>query len=246
MSGMLRVRDIMTPQVLTVSAEARVDHAVWSLSAKGITGAPVCDAEGKVIGVLSRSDLIDMEAHSLVAGETLVSRIMTPEVVAVHPDAPASEAVELMVARSIHRVVVMEHERELVGILTSMDVMKAILAGRSSRVTTCAPRTKKRRVCSRRCSDRALLGLCSGVNRPVDQALIELWPGFDRGSDRPVSDLEWVDAGPARAPRRCCRSAPSAWRSGERCALCRRARRASSVGLDVPSALVAGHLLIRI
>jgi CBS domain-containing protein len=133
MSGMLRVRDIMTPQVLTVSAEARVDHAVWSLSAKGITGAPVCDAEGKVIGVLSRSDLIDMEAHSLVVGETLVSRIMTTEVVAVHPDAPASEAVELMVAKSIHRVVVMEHERELVGILTSMDVMKAILAGHDLR-----------------------------------------------------------------------------------------------------------------
>ncbi len=82
-----------------------MDHAVWSLSAKGITGAPVCDAEGKVIGVLSRSDLIDMEAHRLVAGETLVANIMTREVVAVHPDAPASEAVELMVARSIHRVV---------------------------------------------------------------------------------------------------------------------------------------------
>jgi CBS domain-containing protein len=131
--SVLRVRDIMTPQVLTVSAEARVDHAVWSLSAKGITGAPVCDAEGKVIGVLSRSDLIDMEAHSLVAGETPVSAIMTPGAWSVHPDAPASEAVELMVAKGIHRVVVMEHERELVGILTSMDVMKAILAGHDLR-----------------------------------------------------------------------------------------------------------------
>jgi CBS domain-containing protein len=126
---MHRVRDIMTADVLTVSAEARVDHAVWSLSAKGITGAPVCDAAGKVIGVLSRSDLIDHEAHGLVAGETPVARVMTPEVVAVHPDAPASEAVALMVARGIHRVVVMDHEQALVGIVTSMDVMKAILAG---------------------------------------------------------------------------------------------------------------------
>jgi CBS domain-containing protein len=130
---MPRVRDIMTPHVLTVSADARVDHAVWSLSAKGITGAPVCDASGKVIGVLSRSDLIDGDTHGVVAGERPVSEVMTPEVWAVHPDAPASEAVALMVAKSIHRVVVMEHERALTGIVTSMDVMKAILSGHDLR-----------------------------------------------------------------------------------------------------------------
>lgn len=128
-----RVRDIMTAHVLTVSADARVDHAVWSLSAKGITGAPVCDASGKVIGVLSRSDLIDGDTHGVVAGERPVSEVMTPEVWAVHPDALASEAVALMVAKSIHRVVVMEHEYALVGIVTSMDVMKAILAGHDLR-----------------------------------------------------------------------------------------------------------------
>ncbi|HWN70218.1 MAG TPA: CBS domain-containing protein [Haliangium sp.] len=130
---MPRVRDIMTPHVLTVSAEARVDHAVWSLSAKGITGAPVCDAAGKVVGVLSRSDLIDGDTHSVVAGDRPVSEVMTPEVWGVQPDAPASEAVALMVAKSIHRVVVMEHEHALVGIVTSMDVMKAILAGHDLR-----------------------------------------------------------------------------------------------------------------
>lgn len=130
---MPRARDIMTPRVLTVSADARVDHAVWSLSAKGITGAPVCDAAGKVVGVLSRSDLIDGDTHGVVSGDRPVSAVMTPEVWAVHPDAPASEAVALMVARGIHRVVVMEHEHALVGIITSMDVMKAILAGHDLR-----------------------------------------------------------------------------------------------------------------
>jgi CBS domain-containing protein len=130
---MPRVRDIMTAHVLTVSADARVDHAVWSLSAKGITGAPVCDAAGKVVGVLSRSDLIDGDTHGVVPGDRLVSEVMTPEVCAVHPDAPASEAVALMVARSIHRVVVMDREHALAGIVTSMDVMKAILAGHDLR-----------------------------------------------------------------------------------------------------------------
>lgn len=130
---MPRVRDIMTPHVLTVSADARVDHAVWSLSAKGITGAPVCDAGGKVVGVLSRSDLIDVDTHGVVPGDRLVSDVMTAEVCAVHPDAPASDAVASMVANGIHRVVVMEREHRLVGILTSMDVMKAILAGHDLR-----------------------------------------------------------------------------------------------------------------
>lgn len=137
---MPRVRDIMTPRVLTVSADARVDHAVWSLSAKGITGAPVCDPEGKVIGVLSRSDLIDGDTHAVVPGERPVAEVMTPEVWSVHPDAPASEAVALMVDRGIHRVMVMEGERALVGIVTSMDVMKAILAGHDLR-----PRGRERR-----------------------------------------------------------------------------------------------------
>ncbi|WP_428262000.1 CBS domain-containing protein [Haliangium sp.] len=119
----------MTPAVISVAAEARVDHAVWSLSAKGVSGAPVCAADGAVVGVLSRSDLIDSEAHALVPGDSPVAQVMTPRIVAIHPDAPASEAVELMVAKSVHRVLVMQGEGELVGILTSMDVMKAIAAG---------------------------------------------------------------------------------------------------------------------
>lgn len=141
---MPRVRDIMTAPVLSVSSEARVGHAVWSLSAKGITGAPVCDPGGRVIGVLSRSDLIDEDAHGLVADDTPVVEAMTPEVWSVHPDAPASEAVALMVEMGIHRVMVMAHDQALVGILTSMDVMRAILAGHDLRPTPGEPSRRSR------------------------------------------------------------------------------------------------------
>ncbi|WP_199351119.1 CBS domain-containing protein [Haliangium ochraceum] len=123
----------MTEKVITVSPEAQVQHAVWSLSAKGISGAPVQDAEGRVVGVLSRSDLVDTEAHQLVAGDTPVSEAMTAHIWSVHPDAPASDAVLLMVEKEIHRLMVMDEERSLVGVITSMDIMKALVAGHDLR-----------------------------------------------------------------------------------------------------------------
>ena len=126
---MIRVRDIMTPHVISLPADGRVENAVWSLNANQISGAPVRDAEGKVLGVLSKSDLVDSLRHRPVDGETPITEAMTPEVWSIHPDSAASAAVELMVDKHIHRLVVMETTDEIIGIVTSMDILRALLAG---------------------------------------------------------------------------------------------------------------------
>lgn len=124
---MLRVRDIMTRDVVSLAADTSIDRAVWSFSANAISGAPVRDLEGNIIGVLSKSDLVDPIHHHRVTGETPVSEAMTPAAWAIHPDAPVIDAVRLMVRKSVHRVLVVHRAGEIDGIVTSMDVMRAFL-----------------------------------------------------------------------------------------------------------------------
>ncbi|MEM9491026.1 MAG: CBS domain-containing protein, partial [Myxococcota bacterium] len=113
---MLRVRDIMTRHVVSLAVEASLDSAAWKLANEAVTGAPVRDQHGNVVGVLSRSDLAD----ALRLGETdrSVGEAMTAGVWAVHPDAPAIEAVQLMVDCGIHRAVVLRGPGRLEGIVT--------------------------------------------------------------------------------------------------------------------------------
>ncbi len=126
---MLRVRDIMTRQVFSLSTDQTIDRAIWSFSQNEISGAPVRDPNGKLVGVLSKSDLVDpMRAE--VNSTSTVADAMTPAVWAVHPDDPVMVAVDLMVAKGIHRVLVVRGPGQLEGIVTSMSVMRALADGR--------------------------------------------------------------------------------------------------------------------
>lgn len=62
---MLRVRDIMTPNVFTLDTDASVLEAAWALTRRSISGAPVRDAAGALVGILSKSDLVNPPAFSL-------------------------------------------------------------------------------------------------------------------------------------------------------------------------------------
>jgi predicted transcriptional regulator len=124
---MLRVRDIMTREVVSLAGDAPLEVAAWRLASEAVSGAPVRDARGNLIGVLSKSDLVDLMREP--GNARRVKDAMTPAVWAVHPDAPAIEAVELMVEKSIHRVLVVRGPSKLEGIVTSMDVMRALAEG---------------------------------------------------------------------------------------------------------------------
>jgi len=122
---MLRVRDMMTRHVVSLSGDTTIDSAAWRLAAEGISGAPVRDQAGNIIGVISNSDLVAPYLEE--RGKVAVKDVMTAGVWAAHPDAPALEAVELMVTQGIHRVIVIRGPGQIEGIVTSMDVMRALL-----------------------------------------------------------------------------------------------------------------------
>jgi predicted transcriptional regulator len=127
------VRDLMETDVFWVPTDMPLSNAARGLTERGVSGAPVCDAHGRVVGMLTKTDLVDF--YGSANEERLVADAMTPEVLAVGPDDPAEQAVKLMAFEGVHRLLVLEGDR-LVGILSSMDILRE-LAGfpRSNRDT---------------------------------------------------------------------------------------------------------------
>lgn len=123
----LRVRDIMTRPVQTLQASASVAEAARSMTAGHISGAPVVD-EGRVVGVVSKSDLMDPQNWSAEV-QPSVETVMTPVVFAVRASDPVMSAVRLMVDEKVHRVIVVTDDGTIAGIVSPMDVLGALARG---------------------------------------------------------------------------------------------------------------------
>ncbi|MCE7872079.1 CBS domain-containing protein [bacterium CPR1] len=123
----MKVRDLMKSPVLSVGQETSLQELVELLDQKMITGVPVVDGDGKVIGVVSRSDVAVHWSRS-EDGEDLrvqsVSEIMTPFAFQVRAEDEVVGLVDTMLAGGIHRVVVSDDEGRPVGIVTSMDIVR--------------------------------------------------------------------------------------------------------------------------
>lgn len=122
---MLKVCDIMTRDVLSATPDQTLDSIRFAMSTDFVTGVPVCDAERRVIGVLSKSDLV--EAHDRCWKTSRVGSLMSEKVYAVGENDPAHDALWLMATRGVHRVMVTDDDGVLVGIVTPMDIVKALV-----------------------------------------------------------------------------------------------------------------------
>jgi CBS domain-containing protein len=127
---MLRLRDIMTRDVLTLPSEATIREALEKLSAAHMSGAPVV-FNGKVIGLISVADIVgviaqapEAETAATAAGKT-VGKVMTGEVFSLPPDAPVRSAASMMREKRIHRVLVMSDD-QLEGVVSALDVARAV------------------------------------------------------------------------------------------------------------------------
>ncbi|MCA9796000.1 MAG: CBS domain-containing protein [Candidatus Eremiobacteraeota bacterium] len=138
----MKVRDVMTQKVRTIEYSASVRELSRLLDELGISGVPVVDADGRLVGVVSSTDigsgvsdppvasemdrdLLD-EDHELAGLESAkVADLMTEHVVTIDPSANVTELVDLMVDSNIHRVFVTSGE-ELVGVVTTMDLIRQL------------------------------------------------------------------------------------------------------------------------
>jgi CBS-domain-containing membrane protein len=124
----LLVRDVMTSKVHSMGSDTSVADAARRLTELRVGGAPVVDGD-RIVGVISKSDLVDPRSGLASGGARRVGEVMTHFALTVRPDDPATLAISRMLDASIHRVVVVGEGGKLAGILSSTDVLRAIERG---------------------------------------------------------------------------------------------------------------------
>ena len=123
---MTTVADIMSRDVFTVGVDDRLDTVSWTLNAELVSGAPVCDRDGRVVGIISKTDIVESDKP---LGMARASDAMSTGVWCVNPTEPAADVIRLMAEKNIHRVLVVEGYGPPVGIVTAMDVVRAVAKG---------------------------------------------------------------------------------------------------------------------
>lgn len=117
-------RDIMTSKVCTIRPEASAQEAAQLLSQKRISGLPVVNPDGKIIGIVTEADIISKVNQEGL----LVADIMSHEVIAVEEETSVSEIASLLTKRRIKRVPVVQ-KGKLVGIVSRADIVNAVAQG---------------------------------------------------------------------------------------------------------------------
>jgi len=122
---MTRVEEIMNRRVVTVAPEMTLAAVVELFTENHVGGAPVVAADGRVIGMISELQLLDV-VFDLDARETPVSAYMTPKVECLLPHDTLSHAAQMFALYSFRRLPVIDEGR-LVGIVTRRDLMNYAL-----------------------------------------------------------------------------------------------------------------------
>lgn len=122
--------DIMTRKVVTISPEASAQEAAQLLDQFRISGLPVVDARGDLIGIVTEADIISkVNRNGLLDQDGLrVADIMSREVMTVGEETPVSDIATLLTERKIKRVPVVRQGR-LVGIVSRGDIVHAVALG---------------------------------------------------------------------------------------------------------------------
>ncbi|HEX9913987.1 MAG TPA: CBS domain-containing protein [Candidatus Bathyarchaeia archaeon] len=119
------VRDVMTPQVVTIEPTQSVKNAARRMTMFGISSLLVLSKEG-LKGILTEKDIISrVVCMGLEPSKVKVKEIMSEPVIVVGPDEPLEKAVELMLTQRIKKLPVLENDEgnyRLVGILSLLDV----------------------------------------------------------------------------------------------------------------------------
>jgi CBS domain-containing protein len=139
----MRVAEVMTTEVLTVRPETTLKEVAELLGSRGISGAPVVDAAGHVIGVVSEADILAKErkprragrlerlfAHETVdrkAAARTAGEAMTAPALTIGAERRVDAAATTMLDRSVNRLPVVDREGVLVGIVTRADLVRAFV-----------------------------------------------------------------------------------------------------------------------
>jgi CBS domain-containing protein len=141
----MKVRDVMTAKVLSTTPQTPLREAALMLAREGVSGMPVLDEDGVVVGVFSEADVIAKEGLEPHRGgllgwlvepadrwledrlaATTVADAMSAPPVTIGPDRPLAEAATLMLDEGVNRLPVVD-EGKLVGLVSRADLVRAFV-----------------------------------------------------------------------------------------------------------------------
>jgi CBS domain-containing protein len=124
------VGEVMTANPISVTETASLAEAAGILDGNKITGLPVVDENGTLIGVLSQTDLVRARANQhLVANwpGLAVGQIMTKPALTIAATASLEEAAKVMEQHRVHRLVVTSAASTPIGIISTSDLVRSWL-----------------------------------------------------------------------------------------------------------------------
>lgn len=147
----LTAADLMSSSVITVRPQTSVRELAEILALRRISGAPVVDDQGRLVGVVSQSDLVAQTKNprlpnaitlfdwviylegtgrfkaelEKMAG-TVVGQIMSHNVISVRPDTPMEDVATIMAEKNVHTIPVVDSGR-LIGVIGKLDIVLSLL-----------------------------------------------------------------------------------------------------------------------
>lgn len=145
------VAEVMTPTPITVTPEMPLKEAIAILAEHKISGLPVIDGEGELLGILSESDLMwqetgvepppyimildsiiylqnpgryEKEIHKAL-GQT-VADVMSDKPISIKGNQPVKKAAQILHDKQIRRLPVLNDEGKVIGIITQGDIIRAM------------------------------------------------------------------------------------------------------------------------
>jgi len=124
----VQVKDYMSTKLVTFRPEMEVMAAINQLVTHGLSGAPVVDGSGRIVGVLSEKDCLNVgliaAQDTCVAGP--VSQFMSTHVVTVSPDMNLTQLASMFLSQTFRRYPVVDSSGKLIGQISRSDVLRAI------------------------------------------------------------------------------------------------------------------------
>jgi CBS domain-containing protein len=146
----LQAKALMSANPVSLRRTATVREAIELLTDRGFSAAPVIDAAGRPIGVVSRTDILIHEREHVrqapmadvtewavcplvrgregfsieIADPTMVEEIMTPIIFTVTLETPARDVVKQMLGLKVHHLFVVDDEEVLVGVISTLDILR--------------------------------------------------------------------------------------------------------------------------
>lgn len=131
----MRVADVMKTDLAVINEDVAIQSAVVLIADAHVLGVPVVDRRGRLVGVLSASDIMqaaaeraETESETDLLNDTLVGDIMSTPPRTIAPDADVREAARAMLQLGVHRLFVVQGD-DLLGVISTSDIVRVVAEG---------------------------------------------------------------------------------------------------------------------